>query len=92
MTTTETRDLRELILATAKSLFSQQGYHGLAMRQISESLGVAKSALYYHFKDKEQLFLAILKLTWMKWKALSTTSRLSRSLAASASTCWWNTS
>jgi len=61
MTTTETRDLRELILATAKSLFSQQGYHGLAMRQISESLGVAKSALYYHFKDKEQLFLAILE-------------------------------
>jgi len=61
MTTGETRDLRELILATAKTLFSQQGYHGLAMRQISESLGVAKSALYYHFKDKEELFLAILE-------------------------------
>jgi AcrR family transcriptional regulator len=61
MTNSETRDLRELILATAKTLFSQQGYHGLAMRQISESLGVAKSALYYHFKDKEELFLAILE-------------------------------
>jgi AcrR family transcriptional regulator len=61
MTTHETRDLRELILAAAKNLFSQQGYHGLAMRQISESLGVAKSALYYHFKDKEELFLAILE-------------------------------
>ena len=61
MTASETRDLREMILATAKSLFAEQGYHGLAMRQISESLGVAKSALYYHFKDKEQLFLAILE-------------------------------
>jgi AcrR family transcriptional regulator len=53
-------DLRKQILATAKSMFIQQGYHGLAMRQISEALGVSKAALYYHFKDKEELFLAIL--------------------------------
>jgi len=52
--------LREQILSTAKSLFIQQGYHGLAMRQISDALGVSKAALYYHFKDKEELFLAIL--------------------------------
>jgi AcrR family transcriptional regulator len=53
-------DLREQILITAKSMFIQQGYHGLAMRQISEALGVSKAALYYHFKDKEELFLAII--------------------------------
>jgi AcrR family transcriptional regulator len=53
-------DLREQILVTAKSMFIQQGYHGLAMRQISEALGVSKAALYYHFKDKEELFLAII--------------------------------
>ncbi|HTX89970.1 MAG TPA: TetR/AcrR family transcriptional regulator [Anaerolineales bacterium] len=57
----EPRDLREQILSTAKGLFIQQGYHGLAMRQIAESLDVSKAALYYHFKDKEELFLAILE-------------------------------
>jgi AcrR family transcriptional regulator len=57
----EPRDLREQILSTAKSLFIQQGYHGLAMRQIAEALGVSKAALYYHFQDKEQLFVAILE-------------------------------
>jgi AcrR family transcriptional regulator len=57
----EPRDLREQILSTAKALFIQQGYHGLAMRQIAEALGVSKAALYYHFQDKEQLFLAILE-------------------------------
>ncbi len=57
---TSENDLREQILVTAKSMFIQQGYHGLAMRQISEALGVSKAALYYHFKDKEELFLAIL--------------------------------
>jgi AcrR family transcriptional regulator len=53
-------DLRQQILSTAKNLFIQQGYHGLSMRQIAEALGVSKAALYYHFRDKEQLFLAIL--------------------------------
>jgi AcrR family transcriptional regulator len=57
----ETRDLRTEILSTAKNLFIQRGYHGLAMREISEALGVTKPALYYHFKDKEELFLAMLE-------------------------------
>ena len=59
MTNSET-GLREEILKTAMQMFIQQGYHGLAMRQISEAVGVSKAALYYYFKDKEELFLAIL--------------------------------
>jgi AcrR family transcriptional regulator len=59
--TTPELGLREQILVTAKSLFIQQGYHGLAMRQISDAVGVSKAALYYHFKDKEELFLAIIR-------------------------------
>ena len=59
MTTSET-GVREEILTVAMRMFIQQGYHGLAMRQISEAVGVSKAALYYYFKDKEELFLAIL--------------------------------
>ena len=55
--------MRDKILAKATSLFIQHGYHGLAMRQIAEALEVSKPALYYHFKDKEELFLAILRLS-----------------------------
>jgi AcrR family transcriptional regulator len=55
-------NIRKTILATAKCLFIEYGYHGLAMRQISDALHVSKAALYYHFKDKEELFIAILKL------------------------------
>jgi AcrR family transcriptional regulator len=54
--------MREQILSTAKHLFIQHGYHGLSMREIAEAVGVTKAALYYHFKDKEELFLAILDL------------------------------
>ena len=59
--TTPEPGLREKILSTAKSLFIQHGYHGLAMRLIAEALNVSKPALYYHFKDKEELFVAILE-------------------------------
>ena len=54
-------DLHEDILAVGSQLFIQQGYHGLSMRQIAEAVGVSKAALYYHFEDKEELFLAILE-------------------------------
>jgi AcrR family transcriptional regulator len=53
--------LQEQILATANNLFVNKGYDGMSMREISEALGVSKAALYYYFKDKEELFLAILK-------------------------------
>jgi AcrR family transcriptional regulator len=52
--------LRDHILDAAKALFIQHGYRGLSMRQIAEAVGVSKAALYYHFQDKEELFLAIL--------------------------------
>ncbi len=53
-------DLPQHILETATRLFIERGYRGLAMRQIAEALGVSKAALYYYFKDKEELLLAIL--------------------------------
>jgi AcrR family transcriptional regulator len=54
--------LPEQILQTANTLFVNEGYHGLSMREIAAALGVSKAALYYYFKDKEELFLAILRL------------------------------
>ncbi len=51
---------REHILDEATRLFVAEGYHGLSMRQLAEEVGVSKAGLYYYFKDKEALFLAIL--------------------------------
>ena len=52
--------LRERILDAARQRFIQQGYQGLSMRQIAQAVGVSKPAIYYHFQDKEQLFLAVI--------------------------------
>jgi AcrR family transcriptional regulator len=57
----ETADSRAAILEAAKLLFMQEGFRGISMRQIAEAVGVTKAALYYHFKDKEELFVAIVE-------------------------------
>ncbi len=51
---------REHILAEATRLFVAEGYVGMSMRHLAEQVGVSKAGLYYHFQDKESLFLAIL--------------------------------
>jgi len=53
-------DVPQQILHEATRLFVDRGYHALSMREIAEAVGVSKAGLYYHFEDKEDLFLAIL--------------------------------
>jgi AcrR family transcriptional regulator len=60
MTTAESSDVPERIMEEAARLFVTRGYHGMSMREIAEAVGVSKAGLYYHFKDKEDLFIAIL--------------------------------
>jgi len=62
--------VRDQIISAATLLFIQHGYFGLSMRLIAETVGVTKAALYYHFKDKEDLFLAILETYMEKIEAL----------------------
>jgi AcrR family transcriptional regulator len=50
---------RERILDVALDLFNQRGYEGTSLREIAERLGVTKAALYYHFKSKEEILLAL---------------------------------
>jgi TetR/AcrR family transcriptional regulator len=53
---------RERLLETAIGMFAEKGYAGTSVREIVEKAGVSKPVLYYYFKSKEGLFLAILDL------------------------------
>lgn len=50
---------RQRILDVARELFSSRGYERTPLRAISDSLGVTKAALYYHFRAKDDLLVAI---------------------------------
>jgi AcrR family transcriptional regulator len=53
--------MQERILETAAALFVAHGYEGISIREIAEACNLSKAGIYYHFKDKEGLFLAILE-------------------------------
>ncbi len=54
------KDTKEKILATALELFSQNGYAGTNVRELTASLGLVKSSLYKHFESKEAIWNALL--------------------------------
>ena len=54
------KDTKERILATALEKFSQNGYAGTNIRELTGSLGLVKSSLYKHFESKEEIWNALL--------------------------------
>jgi len=50
--------MREEILGRAVPLFAKVGFEGVSMRDIATTVGVTPAALYHHFPDKDQLYLA----------------------------------
>ena len=54
------KDTKERILATALDMFSQNGYAGTNIRELTASLGLVKSSMYRHFKSKEEIWNTLL--------------------------------
>ena len=53
-------DTKERILAAALEMFSQHGYAGTNIRELTASLGLVKSSMYKHFKSKEEIWNTLL--------------------------------
>ncbi len=49
---------RQIVLDEAAKHFSRNGYEAASMRAISASLGITASALYNHFRSKEDIYCA----------------------------------
>lgn len=47
---------KQIILDTALTLFSQKGYSSVSIRDICGQIGIKESAIYYHFKNKQDIF------------------------------------
>ena len=53
-------DTKERILAAALEMFSQYGYAGTNIRELTASLGLVKSSMYKHFTSKEDIWNTLL--------------------------------
>ncbi len=51
---------REHLLRAAAQVFAEQGFHGTSLDEVAAAAGFSKGAVYSNFRNKEDLFLALL--------------------------------
>ena len=52
---------KEKILKVSTTLFSEFGYKGTSVRKIAKEVCIRESAIYNHYKNKEDIFLEVAK-------------------------------
>lgn len=66
----QVRPGRQAIVDAARRLFFTRGYEGTPLRAVSDSLGLTKAAVYYHFPAKDDLLVAIVDPVLARLEAL----------------------
>jgi AcrR family transcriptional regulator len=55
---------RDHLLASAERLFIKRGFHASSIDDIAHAAGFTKGAVYAHFKNKEDVFIALTERRW----------------------------
>jgi AcrR family transcriptional regulator len=55
------QETRERIVRAAGEVFGRHGFDGTTIRQITRRAGVNVAAVNYHFRDKDELYLRVLR-------------------------------
>lgn len=53
-------DTRTAVLKAARTVFARRGFEGASTREVAEVAGVNNAMIYYHFKDKNELYRSVL--------------------------------
>ena len=52
---------RAAILTAAERLFAKRGYAATRLEDVADAVGVKRAALFYHFRDKQALYDAVIE-------------------------------
>jgi AcrR family transcriptional regulator len=61
-------DLYSSLLTTATTMISEGGIESLSLRKLAMRIGVSRTAAYHHFKDKNDLLIAIAAQGFVSWR------------------------
>ena len=58
-------EARDRVVQAAFTLFMERGYADTSMQQIADAASITKATLYHHFRDKQDLYLATMRLSFV---------------------------
>jgi len=64
-------NLKETILHESLKLFAAKGFLNTSISEIMEASGTSKGGLYNHFRNKEELFAAVLEESRRMWREVN---------------------
>ncbi|MBW8483159.1 TetR/AcrR family transcriptional regulator [Actinomadura parmotrematis] len=59
---------RKRILDAAVEIAAERGYEGTSMSLVRQRSGLPNSSIYWHFKDKDDLFAAVIERGYHLWR------------------------
>jgi AcrR family transcriptional regulator len=70
LTQAESREqTRRQLLAAAAEVFGRKGFAGASLEEIADLAGYTTGAVYYHFGNKDKLFLELIESGWSRQNA-----------------------
>jgi TetR/AcrR family transcriptional regulator, cholesterol catabolism regulator len=74
---------RQLLIDEAARLFGRDGFAGTSTREIAAAVGMLPGSLYYHFKSKEELALAV-----HEYRVMTVRARVQEAVDEAGSKAW----
>ncbi|MCD0449183.1 TetR/AcrR family transcriptional regulator [Actinocorallia sp. API 0066] len=59
---------RQRILDAAVEIAAERGYEGTSMSLVRQRSGMPNSSIYWHFRDKDDLFAAVIERSYHLWR------------------------
>lgn len=59
---------RQRILDAAVQIAAERGYEGTTMSLVRQRSGMPNSSIYWHFQDKDALFVAVIERSYHLWR------------------------
>lgn len=66
----KTQETREKVLRAALDVFSAKGFSSSTLEDIARHIGMTRGAVYWHFRNKQDLLLALIQMMMQREKQL----------------------